>query len=156
MKTLLLICEILALFCWGCTRRPPASVPVQPPKESPFVPLAPEPEPPTLTEAEPFFVGSVYFEFDDYTLTPKAKRDLEQISFSMDGKTCWFEGNTCPIGSHDYNMTLSVKRAEAVRTRSMRWDSVIYGLSEDNPVTKDPDQYHLNRRVDVFCQEKKQ
>ncbi len=64
--------------------------------------------------------GRVQFEFDSFRLTADAKHDLDRLagvlkSDLMQDKTIEIEGYADATGPADYNLTLSERRAEAVR-----------------------------------------
>lgn len=70
-------------------------------------------------------------------------------------------GHACPIGSDDFNFALAYARARAVRESLLyhgipSWKITIESRGEQEPVTTDPVQYALNRRVEVSFQEFRQ
>lgn len=59
----------------------------------------------------------VHFGFDRDTLTPEAKAELDRLAAGANGEKRFFiavEGFTDPIGSEDYNLNLSRRRADRV------------------------------------------
>lgn len=76
----------------------------------------------SLTPSEVFtgeyvIIKSVFFDFDDYSLTREAKIELEKLYNLMDkypGLYIEVIGHTDAIGSNTYNYKLSVKRARSV------------------------------------------
>jgi OOP family OmpA-OmpF porin len=62
---------------------------------------------------------NVQFEFDSAVIRPDARATLEQLRFALQsprlaGVSFRVEGHTDAVGSADYNMTLSQRRANAV------------------------------------------
>ena len=63
-------------------------------------------------------ISDLLFHFDDFTLTPEAREKLAKIAgiLSAYGGVCpCLEGYTDNVGSDEYNLQLSRKRADAVR-----------------------------------------
>ena len=70
-------------------------------------------------------------------------------------------GHACPLGSDDFNFSLAYARARSVRESLLyhgipSWKITIESKGEQEPVTTDPVQYALNRRVEVSFQEFRQ
>lgn len=59
-------------------------------------------------------LSSVLFAFDSYAIAGGEKKKLIDITPSLKGRKVSVKGYTCDIGSEDYNMKLSQKRADAV------------------------------------------
>lgn len=60
----------------------------------------------------------IYFEFDKYTLNREALSELENIShkvLSLKDVSIRIDGYTCEIGSAEYNLALSQRRADEVK-----------------------------------------
>ena len=68
--------------------------------------------------AKVYTFEDVHFDFDRYTLRPEALRVLEQAVAAMKEDATLrltVEGNTCSIGTAEYNLALGERRANAVR-----------------------------------------
>jgi outer membrane protein OmpA-like peptidoglycan-associated protein len=109
--------------------------------------------------------ADVLFEFDKADLLPKGEEVLGKAAEYLQGKkgTIRIEGHTDAKGDDDYNMRLSLKRADSVR----RWftekagipasQMTSKGLGEKNPVapntkpdgSDDPGGRQRNRRVEI-------
>lgn len=104
-------------------------------------------------------MSDVLFDFDKATLKPGAREKLAKVSgivLAYPGLKLAVEGYTDSIGSDEYNMTLSEKRADAVRDYLVSQgvsDSSItaQGFGKENPVaTNDTNEGRaLNRRVEL-------
>ncbi len=110
-----------------------------------------------------YFISPVYFDFNQFALTPAASAKLDKLTTilkNFPGVKVIIEGHTDAIGSRDYNLKLSIKRAKSVKNYLIAKgipDSSLFvkGYGEDRPVAinKNPDgsdnprgrQY--NRRV---------
>jgi peptidoglycan-associated lipoprotein len=129
---------------------PPAPAP---PKVEPPPPPAPAPPPPPpepKVEAAPpkavapiDLVGlRVQFAFDDYSLSSKAKENLEKLAAWMkqaDGAKIQVEGHACEVGTNEYNLALGERRANSAKTyleglgiASGRLSTISYG--EERPL----------------------
>ncbi len=99
----------------------------------------------------------VYFEFDKFELTEKAKELLAQVAELLIKENRFnitIEGHTDARGTEDYNMTLGAKRAMKVKEFLMaygvdgrRLDSVSYGKERPKVAGEDEDAYSQNRRA---------
>lgn len=61
-------------------------------------------------------------------------------------------GHSCPLGPEQLNQTLSLQRAKAVATLLRNWGffvADVRGKGSQTPVTTDPRQLFLNRRVEI-------
>jgi outer membrane protein OmpA-like peptidoglycan-associated protein len=106
-----------------CPVPPPAPVAAVPEPE-PAAPVAAAPEPaPLAPVAEPVPVATlvlegVNFDFDKAVIRPQDYAKLDQ---DVDAMKAWGDvdvevaGHTCSIGTDEYNLGLSLRRAEAVR-----------------------------------------
>lgn len=106
-----------------CPVPPPAPVAAVPEPE-PAAPVAAAPEPaPLAPVAEPVPVATlvlegVNFDFDKAVIRPQDYAKLDQ---DIDALKAWGDvdvevaGHTCNIGTDEYNLGLSLRRAEAVR-----------------------------------------
>jgi outer membrane protein OmpA-like peptidoglycan-associated protein len=71
-----------------------------------------------MTATEIIDIGSVNFEFDSSRLTPQARdtvRKLHEQLTRLRPKSIKIDGHTDSIGSYNYNLALSKRRANAVR-----------------------------------------
>jgi peptidoglycan-associated lipoprotein len=100
----------------------PPPPPVAPPKVEP----APEPAPAPKVEAAPpkavepiDLVGlRIQYAFDDYSLSSKAKENLEKLAGWMkqaDTAKIQVEGHACEIGTNEYNLALGERRANSAK-----------------------------------------
>ncbi len=104
-------------------------------------------------------LGDVLFEFDQADLKPGAVRNLQPlISFLKENSSrgVTIEGHTDSVGSDAYNLTLSQRRADAVRrlliANGIAADRVTArGLGEAYPVASNESKEGqlMNRRVEV-------
>ena len=138
---------------------PPA--PVAPPKieeAKPPVPV-PAPAPAPKTEAAPPAAPApidlsalrVQFAFDDYSLSTKSKENLKTLANWMkksETAKIQVEGHTCDIGTNEYNLALSERRAlvakkqlENLGISSTRMSVIGYG--EEKPLV--PNSNETNR-----------
>lgn len=91
-----------------------ACQPPPPPPPPPPAPKAPAPPPPPKKEIS---LKWVYFDFDKYALTPKAKATLDEAAAILkENPSLLVElaGHTDAIGTDSYNKALSEKRSKAV------------------------------------------
>lgn len=104
--------------------------------------------------------SDLLFEFNSAELRESAKIGLMKLGLLMDRNPdlyCWIEGHTDLVGGDDFNLNLSIMRAEAVKnylTVSLRMDSskIItrgFGRYEPIVITGDASQQSINRRVEV-------
>jgi len=101
----------------------------------------------------------VLFDFNKYTLKSEARERLAKISGIVEaypGLKLQVEGHTDSIGSDEYNLQLSEKRADSVRaylvSNGVRPDSVsAQGFGKADPVADNSTASgrKLNRRVDM-------
>jgi OmpA-OmpF porin, OOP family len=101
----------------------------------------------------------VLFKFNSAKLTDEAKQQLDQLGKveSMKRYFVAIEGFTDKIGTPEYNLALSRRRAEAVQTYLVAQRNLpvyriqIVGLGKDKPVNdeKTRDDREKNRRVQV-------
>ena len=104
-------------------------------------------------------MSDVLFDFNKYTLKPEARERLAKISGIVEaypGLKLQVEGHTDSIGSDEYNLQLSEKRADSVRaylvSNGVRPDTVsAQGFGKADPVADNSTASgrKLNRRVDM-------
>jgi len=139
---------------------PPVSV--APPEQKPQAKMEPKKEVPAIAEGKlvPFDLTGkrIQFAFDDYSLSAKARERLDEIASWMKnapGVKIQIQGNTCDIGTDDYNLALGDQRArsakkylEALGLESARLSTISYG--EERPLVPNSDEKNrsLNRRDD--------
>ena len=104
---------------------------------------------------------TVLFKFDSDKLTDEAKQQLNQLVSGPVGSLKRYfiaiQGFTDKIGTPEYNLALSRRRAEAVQTYLVAQHNIpvyrmqIVGLGKDKPVNdeKTRDDRQKNRRVEV-------
>lgn len=102
----------------------------------------------------------VLFDFNKYTLKPEARERLAKVSGIIEaypGLRLQVEGHTDSIGSDEYNLHLSEKRADSVRaylvSNGVRPDSVTAeGFGKADPIADNATAAgrKLNRRVDMI------
>ena len=91
----------------------PAAAPPPPPAPAP----APPPPPKPVTE-KVTFAADVFFDFDKSVLKPEGKAKLDELVTKLKGialEVIIAIGHTDSIGTVEYNLKLSVRRAEAVK-----------------------------------------
>jgi outer membrane protein OmpA-like peptidoglycan-associated protein len=110
--------------------------------------------------------ADVLFDFDKYTLLPKASDTLQkvgQVAASYPSSPIQIEGHTDGKGTHVYNMKLSENRADAVKAWLVQNASVAgsristRGWGETKPIapnkkpdgSDDPEGRQKNRRVEI-------
>jgi outer membrane protein OmpA-like peptidoglycan-associated protein len=110
--------------------------------------------------------ADVLFDFDKYTLLPKANdtlRKVGQVAASYPSSPMLIEGHTDGKGTHPYNMKLSENRAGAVKNWLVGNASIAgsrittQGWGETKPVapnkkpdgSDDPEGRQKNRRVEI-------
>ena len=147
------------------TSPPPAPAPT--PEAA--APIAPEPlarvETAAPADSSAAIVGrqqrTVYFLPDSNVLTASARRELQQMADWLsdlpgEGVEVRIEGHCAPAGSERGRLELSRQRARAVEQflRNAGWsparEPLVEGFSSDRPASLDPEQQHLNRRVEVI------
>ena len=104
-------------------------------------------------------INDVLFDFNKYTLKPGAREKMAKVSgilLAYPGLKIQLEGHTDNVGSDDYNMKLSERRADAGRDyltqQGVPADSIsAVGLGKDNPVASNDTAAgrQRNRRVDM-------
>ncbi len=104
--------------------------------------------------------SDLLFEFNKFELRESAKVGLMKLALLMDRNPslyCWIEGHTDLVGGDDFNLELSIRRAEAVKTylvKSLRMDASKistrgFGRYEPLVITGTQDEQAANRRVEI-------
>ncbi|MEO8616958.1 MAG: OmpA family protein [Luteolibacter sp.] len=104
--------------------------------------------------------SDLLFEFNSSDLRESAKVGLMKLGLLMDknpGLYCWIEGHTDLVGGDDFNLELSIKRAEAVKkylVNSMRMNAskiITRGLGRYEPlvISGSTEEQAVNRRVEI-------
>jgi OmpA-OmpF porin, OOP family len=131
-------------------RREPIAAPVAAP---PPPPPPPPPAPPTRTRVS--FSADSLFDFAKATVRPAGKEALDAFAAQLRGaqfEVITITGYTDRIGSHAYNMDLSTRRAEAVKSYLVETARIpaekitARGADGDAPVTK-PDECRGKQRT---------
>ena len=104
-------------------------------------------------------MGDVLFDFGKYNLRPEAREKLARLSgivLGHPGLNLAVEGYTDNVGTDEINMTLSQKRAEAVRSYLLEQgladaNVTAQGLGKSSPVADNstPAGRQKNRRVEI-------
>ena len=113
-----------------------------------------------LLSAKTMLPSDLLFEFNRAELRESAKVNLMKLGLLMDrnpGLFCWIEGHTDLVGGDEFNLALSLKRADSVRdylVNSLRMDPskiITRGFGRYQPIvtTGTPDEQSANRRVEV-------
>jgi peptidoglycan-associated lipoprotein len=148
LKALLLTLVTVGLLA-GCATTPE-------PEQAPEPAAAPEPVAEQETESETELVDTFYFDFDQSTLTPRARAPLSAWAERLQDSNAQVrvEGHTDERGSREYNMGLGERRAKAVRDylvlqglSSNRIEVVSYG--EERPIAMGSNEqaWSQNRRA---------
>ena len=108
-------------------------------------------------------ISDTYFQFNDYHLTPQARVKLARIAgilLAYGGLAPRLQGYTDNVGTTDYNLQLSYKRAESVRefliSQGVPADSLsAKGSGSANPVASNStdEGRRQNRRVEMWISE---
>ena len=100
----------------------------------------------------------VYFEPDNTTLTPAARRELAEIAQQLQRRTeaeVRIVGHTALFGTEEGRIEISRGRAENVFQflRAQGWqpaaEATVAWEGSTDPVTRDRDEQRLNRRVEI-------
>ncbi|MEO2082776.1 MAG: OmpA family protein [Desulfurobacteriaceae bacterium] len=130
------------------------------------------PSEPPISESKPVAVvkeankvrvvlkDSVLFDFNSYKLKPEAKDIIRRIARTLKenpNTVIVVAGYTDSTGSFDYNVSLSEKRAEAVRNELILngvnpTRIVVFGCGPKKPIAPNntPEGRSLNRRVEIM------
>jgi OOP family OmpA-OmpF porin len=104
--------------------------------------------------------SDLLFEFNSSELRESAKIGLMKLGLLMDrnpGLYCWIEGHTDLVGGDEFNLDLSIKRSEAVKSylvNSLRMDTskiITRGFGRFQPIltTGNSAEQAANRRVEI-------
>jgi OOP family OmpA-OmpF porin len=99
---------------------PPPPPPPAPPKAAPPPPPPPPPPPapPKPTTEKITFAADALFDFDKYVIKPEARAKLDDLVSKLAGvnlEVIVAVGHTDWIGTEEYNLGLSARRANAVK-----------------------------------------
>jgi OmpA-OmpF porin, OOP family len=148
------------VFRFGRTPPPPPPL-ARAPEPAPIVAAAPEPAlPPPPPPAPPVrkrvsFSADSLFDFGKETVKPAGKVALDQFTAELKGaqfEVITVTGYTDRIGSHAYNMKLSMRRAEMVKSYLVESSGIpedkvtARGADGENPVTR-PDECPGQKRT---------
>jgi len=151
--------------------KPEPKVEAAAPKEEPKVEAAAPKEEPKVEAAPPKpapepvdLVGlRIQFAFDDYSLSTKAKENLEKLAGWMSKnptEKIQVEGHTCDIGTAEYNLALGERRAnsaknylEGLGVSAARISTISYGEERPLVPNKEEAERSKNRR-DEFVKTK--
>ena len=139
---------------------PPPAPKMEPPKAPPAPAPKVEAAPPPKVEAAPApfdLTGMrIQFAFDDSSLSTRSKENLEKIAAWMKGNPnvkIQIQGNTCNIGTSEYNLALGQERATSAKTyleslgvNGSRLSTISYGFEKPRVPNKDEANRSLNRR----------
>lgn len=109
-------------------------------------PVAAAPVPPARTRVT--FSADSLFEFDKASMTVQGRQALDKFIADLKGstyRTITVTGHTDRLGPHDYNMTLSTHRADAVKAYLMEAGGIdagrisATGVDGADPVTRPED-----------------
>ncbi len=104
--------------------------------------------------------SDLLFEFNKAELRESAKVGLMKLALLMDRNPnlyCWIEGHTDLVGGDEFNLKLSIRRAEAVKAylvQSLRMDAARIstrgcGRYEPLVIAGTPEEQAANRRVEI-------
>ena len=104
--------------------------------------------------------SDLLFEFNKAELRESAKVGLMKIALLMDRNPdlyCWIEGHTDLVGGDEFNLELSIRRAQAVKSylvESLRMDASKistrgFGRYEPLVIEGDTEAQSVNRRVEI-------
>jgi phage tail-like protein len=147
---------------------PPPSIPppyVPPPAKPPPEAKKEEPPPPPPHETpHEFKPGVVQFDYDSAKITPQGEKVVDNLVKQMkenpEVQTLYVEGHTCDLGSYDYNLDLSSRRAQSVASDLEKKNPgphyIPHGYSFKYPVVDNIDESHRsqNRRTQFFTDDR--
>ncbi len=131
----------------------PAPAPAPPPKK-----VKVEAAPPAPAPALDLKSMTIRFAFDDYSLSQKSKETLEKIGSWMSknpGAKIQIQGNTCDIGTAEYNLALGEQRADSAKRyleglgiSGARLSTVSFGEEKPAVANSNEENRAQNRRDD--------
>lgn len=147
------------LLLAGCVSAPPVVKEEPKPEPPPVVKEEPKPAPVVKEEPKPLPRLTIYFEYNQATLTEQGraalKRAVEAI-LAKPGAKVDVEGHCDERGTDDYNIDLGWKRAYAVRDYLKRQGvaedrlyPTSYGRARPAVVGSDESAWSKNRRVEL-------
>ena len=170
VKHLALAAAISAFFLMGCAKKKP---PVIPPPEPPPKVEAPkvEPAPPPLPEVDTAALNrqriqmriteafkTIYFEYDQSTLTPDAKNSCDvigQLMKEVPEIRVRIEGHADERGTNEYNLALGERRAQSIQSYltsygvpASSFSVISYGEEKPALDGHDDPSWSKNRRVE--------
>jgi len=137
----------------------PAPAAATPTARAPAGPATPKIAP-ALAKDKRVAVYGIYFDFASATLKPESTPVLDEIADALKANPDWnltIEGHTDSVGTADYNLDLSNRRAAAVRNALVtryhisgdRLSTAGYGLTRPKASNDTPEGRALNRRVEL-------
>ncbi|MES2657112.1 MAG: OmpA family protein [Verrucomicrobiota bacterium] len=116
--------------------------------------------PNVLLGSKTMLPSDLLFEFNSSDLRGSAKVGLMKLGMLMDRNPslyCWIEGHTDLVGGDEFNLNLSIQRAEAVKSylvNSLRMDAskiITRGFGRYEPLVTagTADEQSANRRVEI-------
>jgi OOP family OmpA-OmpF porin len=139
---------------------PPAPEPVPAPEPEAVTPPPPPPAPaPEAKEAGTYVFRNIYFDFNKANIKPESEPILDEVSNFLKANPDMkmeVQGHTDNIGTAEYNMKLSERRAEAVKAylvkdeaiKSDRLTTKGYGLTMPVADNSTAEGRAKNRRVE--------
>ncbi len=134
--------------------KPAEAAPVEKPKEEAKPETAAKPE----EKPAPIDLAGlrIQFAFDDYNLSNQSKENLEKIAKWMSknpNAKIQIQGNTCDIGTAEYNLALGDRRAnsakkylQALGVSADRLSTISYGLEKPSVPNTNEENRSKNRR----------
>jgi peptidoglycan-associated lipoprotein len=117
------------------------------------------PTDPRKDPASPLATRSIYFDYDSYVVKDEYSSVLaahaDYLKSKADARLI-LQGNADERGSHEYNLALGQKRAEAVRkalavlgVNNAQLEAISFGEEKPRATGSDEQAYAENRRADV-------
>lgn len=159
MKYFSIILSILMIL--SCAKKPPVKTVASPPDTKPSPSIArhaidPNEEMFSFTDGDGFPEDKMYFPLNsDVMIAPYYPDRLGEWMRNHLDASVLLIGHACPLGEEDYNYELGGRRAVSVknylvsRYKIDRNRIFITSKGESEPVTDEPTEYQLNRRVEV-------
>jgi len=160
VRKMLVGIALVSLTVVGCTNdeKAPGSLPESSKVNEPAAP------PPVDSQAQSFKAETVYFAFDDYTLTKEAHTALNSFGDHLKAHKSaqvQIEGHCDERGSVEYNLALGEKRAQSVKAylaslgvEAGRLQTISFG--EEKPAVEghDDSAWSKNRRAEFVLSSK--